>query len=84
MKVQGEQVQSGSPKSSGIPHFDKRLDITSQLSYIHILNLKISIYGWRALARGLAIAKNLDCLKINLCDLDRDAIAALADGLKSN
>jgi len=73
LKVAGEQVQINSPKAS-IPQIDKRLDISSQMQYIHILNIKINVYGWKAFSKGLAVAKNLDILKINLCDLDRDAL----------
>ena len=72
-----------SSPTSGGPG-DRRLDIDSQLRHIHLLNIKVHDRGWETFSKGLAIAKNLDQLKINLCDLDRGSLDWIAKGLKFN
>jgi len=56
----------------------------SMLSYVHIMNITISTYGWSSLAEGLACARSLETLRINLCELERDGLTKFADGMRTN
>lgn len=57
---------------------------SSLINYLHIINIKISAYGWKTLGKGIAVAKTLNTLIINLCEVSRDALLSLSEGMKTN
>jgi hypothetical protein len=60
-------------------------DVGSSLSYLHIVNIKINIHAWKAVAKGL-IAEScvLKKLRINIVEFTREELSALAEGLSIN
>lgn len=60
-------------------------DCGSNLTQLHIMNIRVNGLGWQALSRGLEHHNCvLELLKINLVEFDRDSLSALADGLRKN
>jgi hypothetical protein len=57
----------------------------STLTYLHIMNIRVSTLGWNALSKGLASGScALDKLRINLVEFDREQLSALAEGIRMN
>lgn len=50
-------------------------DIGSRLSYLHIVNIKVNIHGWKAVAKGLmADSCVLKKFKVNMVEFTREEI----------
>lgn len=56
----------------------------SLLKYIHIANISLSINSWKSIQRGLVKTKSLDTLRINLVEVNREALLCLSEGMKQN
>ena len=54
------------------------------LGSVHIVSMNISSHGWTSLAKGLVFTKVLTSLRFNLCEIERDALLAFAEGMKAN
>ena len=62
-----------------------KTDISGLLSYLHILNIKVSSLGWKTLAKGMGSSQcNLKTLRVNLVDFDREQLSTLLEGMKDN
>lgn len=54
------------------------------LSHVHLMNLIMNPSCWQNLGKGLAHAKCLHTLKINLCDIDYACLNGFVGGMKFN
>lgn len=60
-------------------------DFSSMLSYVHIMNIKVSSPGWIQFSKGLAHPNCvLKKLIIHMVEFDREQLNALAEGIKEN
>lgn len=57
---------------------------SSLLSHLHIISISINSYGWKTLGKGIGESLSLSTLIINLCEVDREALKNLSDGMKTN
>jgi hypothetical protein len=57
---------------------------SSLLSHLHIIQITISPHGWKSLGKGLGASKSIEKLIINLCEINREALMQLSEGMKTN
>lgn len=68
-----------------LPLPQSEFDCGTNLSYLHIMNIRVSTLGWAALSKGLEVHScALTKLTVNLVEFDRESLGTLADGIKKN
>ena len=61
------------------------MDCGSTLTHVHLMNIKVNMYGWQAFSKGLiSHSCVIESLKINLVEFDRECLNTLAEGIKHN
>lgn len=59
-------------------------DRAGKLRTLTIIDIRLSQPSWAALAAGLQVARTLDKLQLNMVQMDRNALTAIADAMKLN